>query len=159
MYRKEEFIMINAKQLRELIIRPTLQYLDPIVPYSENAVELLMMTAAHESHLGTYIAQVKGPALGIYQMEPATQEDIYNNFLMYRSDLADLVMNQTGGLTGGLIGDLFYATSMARVHYFRAPEALPTTHLGMADYAKKYYNTKLGKALPSDYLKAYKELC
>lgn len=39
---RDVFRMINAKQLRELVVEPTLEYLDPEVPYSEDAVELLI---------------------------------------------------------------------------------------------------------------------
>lgn len=163
---------MNAKQLRELVIRPTLQYLSPTIPYSETAVELLMMTAAHESHLGEYIAQVGGPALGIYQMEPATEDDIHDGYLKYRRDLEQVVDNT---MISALIRDidgadlvysLPYATAMARVHYFRVPEALPEGSLQneetirkMAAYAKKYYNTELGKATEEDYYEAYMRLC
>lgn len=167
--------MINANQLRELVIRPTLKYLEPEIPYSEDAVELLMMTAAHESHLGTYIAQVNGPALGIYQMEPATEDDIMLNFLSYKEDLDDKVMCVTGrgcGVpTDELVTNLKYATAMARVHYYRVPEALPTRKaikhpeakldwiIDMAKYAKKYYNTELGKATWQQYADAYQVHC
>lgn len=163
---------MNAKQLRELVIRPTLQYLDPVIPYSETAVELLMMTAAHESHLGEYIAQVGGPAMGIYQMEPDTESDIHDNFLAYRRSLEYIVEATTPSSliqdTDGadLIYSLPYATAMARVHYFRVSEALPEGSLQneetirkMAAYAKKYYNTDLGKATEEDYYEAYMRLC
>ena len=61
--------MIDNKQLRELIIGPSL---DALQMYSKEAEEILVFTCASESLGGTYLKQVKGPALGIYQMEPAT---------------------------------------------------------------------------------------
>lgn len=171
--------MINANQLRELIIRPTLKYLEPEIPYSEDAVELLMMTAAHESHLGTYIAQVNGPALGIYQMEPATEQDIFVNFLQFKHTLDDKVEYLTNDLYEHFIPELMcnlaYSTAMARVHYYRVPEALPTRKaikhpdqkeevtldwiIAMAKYAKKHYNTELGKATWQQYADAYQRYC
>ena len=43
--------------------------------YSRNAEELLMLTAACESNLGHYFKQLGGgPALGIFQVEPATYD-------------------------------------------------------------------------------------
>lgn len=157
---------MNAKQLRELVIRPTLQYLSPAIPYSETAVELLMMTAAHESHLGEYIAQVGGPALGIYQMEPATEKDIWDNYLNFRVTLCWRVDTFSCEEEDELAWNLKYATAMARVHYFRVPEALPEGSLQnevtvrkLAAYAKKYYNTKAGKATEEDYYEAYMRLC
>lgn len=166
--------MINVKQLRELVIQPTLKYLEPEIPYSEDAVELLLMTAAHESRLGTYLKQVEGPALGIYQMEPATEQDIHANFLMYKKEIQRKigeVRNHAFMLYADPLSyDLAYATAMARVHYYRVPEALPK-RVGikhpdqkygwikdMAVYAKRHYNTELGKATWEDYAEAYKQL-
>ena len=152
--------MIDSKQLRELIIKPTLRYLEPEITYSEAAVELLMMTCAHESRLGTYIKQVQGPALGIYQMEPATEEDIFRNFLDFKPSLLTKVVNHTG-LGEELIWNLQYATIMARVHYYRDSEALPDVEdvRALAKYAKRVYNTELGKATADDYLYAYRDSC
>jgi len=76
---------MNKDHLRELISR-VLEQLDL---YSRDAVELLMLTAAAESNLGEYLRQVgRGPALGIFQMEPSTETDIWYNYLRYRSELA-----------------------------------------------------------------------
>jgi hypothetical protein len=61
--------MFNITQFRELLIRPVL---DSLQMYSKDAEELLVFTCAAESNGGTYLHQVKGPALGIYQCEPST---------------------------------------------------------------------------------------
>lgn len=154
--------MIDYTQFRELVVVPTLKYLDPVISYSEEAVDLLMMTAAHESKGGTYLKQIKGPALGVYQMEPATHYDIYKNYLRFnpkiKSLLEDFTINAGILLQEGedMVFNLAYATAMARVHYYRVPEALPSTLEGLAAYAKKYYNTELGKATAEDYLEAFK---
>ena len=155
--------MINVKQLEELVIVPTLKYLDPEIPFSDAAVELLKMTAAHESHLGSYIAQVGGPALGIYQMEPATEEDIITNFLWYREVLHGKV-NSTGSeepTAKDLVSNLSYATAMARVHYYRDKYPLPDVMdiEGLAQYAKRVYNTVEGKAEWRDYYNDYMRYC
>lgn len=160
---------INAKQFRELIVRPTLKYLEPEIPYSTEAEDLLVMTAAHESHLGTYLKQVNGPALGVYQMEPATHTDIWENFLEYRDKLAwvvdDLLTERLDeDYSDSLVFDLRYATAMARVHYYRDKEAIPKekdypTRSEYIDalgaYAKRVYNTELGKATANQYVKDY----
>lgn len=153
---------MNYNQFRSLIVEPTLQFLDEVIPYSEEAVDLLMMTAAHESNGCSYIKQINGPALGVYQMEPATHEDIYKNFLKYNPKIKSLLKDFTidAGILlqqgEDMVFNLAYATAMARVHYYRVPEALPNTLEGLAAYAKKYYNTNLGKATAEDYLKAFK---
>jgi hypothetical protein len=158
--------MINKNQLRDLVIKPTLEYLNPLIPYSDHSVELLMMTAAHESKLGTYIAQVNGPALGVFQMEPPTEVDIWKNFLQYDDDLSllveDLMTQWQETPAPDLISSITYATAMARVHYFRDPEPLPSGNLSdertiweLAKYAKRVYNTEAGKATAQKYYDDY----
>jgi hypothetical protein len=161
--------MIDFNQFKEHVVVPTLKYLDSEIPYSEEAVDLLMLTCAHESRGGTYLRQ-KGMtgtegAFGVYQMELATHEDIWDNFIESRDSLSDTVKEFTSDYlqpSMDLITNLAYATAMARVHYWRVAEALPskddTNYLSkLGDYAKKYYNTELGKATSSKYVTDYLE--
>lgn len=133
---------IHPGQLREWVVRPVLHRLGL---YSEAAEELLMLTAATESLCGKYLHQVGGPALGIYQMEPATHSDIWNNYLKYKGGLAPEVAKY-GRSSADLAGNLYYATAMARIHYLRRPERLPSAIDidGLAQYWKDHYNTYLG---------------
>ena len=154
-------------QVKEYIVIPVLKQMS--IPYSEEAVELLLMTIAHESNGGEYIKQIEGPACGIYQMEPATYTDIWNNYLKYRTKLVLDVMHWVSledRTDQEMIGNMYYATAMARIHYWRVSEALPKQtdyqpHQGMdflaalARYCKAYYNTHLGKATPEKYLTDY----
>jgi hypothetical protein len=159
--------MIDFNQFKEHVVIPTLKYLDNEIPYSEEAVDLLMLTCAHESRGGTYLRQ-KGMtgtegAFGVYQMELATHEDIYVNFLRARPAFEESVSGLRSdylSLRRDLTANLAYATAMARVHYWRVAEALPskddTNYLSkLGDYAKKYYNTELGKATNSRYVIDY----
>lgn len=50
---------IHKDHLRGLI-REVLHHLEPEIPYSEAAVELLMMTSAQETQLGKYLVQPRG---------------------------------------------------------------------------------------------------
>ncbi|KAF0118141.1 MAG: hypothetical protein FD149_866 [Rhodospirillaceae bacterium] len=78
--------MCDSAHFVTTVIRPTLLHLGLHSPAAE---ALLLGTAIQESRLGTYLRQTGGgPALGVYQMEPATHEDIWTNFLAYRPDLA-----------------------------------------------------------------------
>jgi len=162
--------MINFKQLKQHVVEPTLKYLSPVIPYSDEAVDLLMMTVAHESIGGTYLKQVKGPALGIYQIEPDTHNDVYENYLDYRTEMKSCIqglqvvaaVSDEIPLDEDLIFNLVYATAIARVIYYRAPEPLPEKYKGdywmdLAKYAKKYYNTSAGKATPEKYYEDYVE--
>ncbi|MGI9250965.1 MAG: hypothetical protein ACR2PR_07175, partial [Pseudohongiellaceae bacterium] len=124
---------------------------------SKPAVDLLLGTAAQESLLGTYVRQVGGgPALGIYQMEPATHDDILDNYVRYHDDLVDKLAEIFGSTLPmapeRLVYDLRYATIMARLHYYRRPEPLPDDLVGLAQYWKTHYNTELGAGTVSEYV-------
>lgn len=139
---------LDIDQLRVEIVRPVLHRLDLWSPVAEN---LVLGTALHESHC-RYIRQIKGPAMGIYQMEPATHDDLYRNFLRFNVALKAQVGQYAGAFLGELpdpmemIGNLFYATAMCRVHYRRVKAPLPTNEpRALAQYWKDWFNTKLGK--------------
>ena len=122
-----------------------------------------MATCAQESLLGTFVAQVGGPALGIFQMEPDTYMDIWKNYLAYHQSLG----HQVAGLSrdsampaSELMLNDPYAIAMARVQYLRAPGALPpATDLGAIwAYYKAHYNTPLGAAKQIDFYRHYHDL-
>lgn len=152
---------IDTRQLKELIIIPVLKELDL---YSHSAINLLLGTCATESNMGTYLKQ-KGnaPALGIYQMEHATFNDIFENYLTYRpmlmakfkhcvdcSSLSTIVASD-------MIWNLKLATAMCRIHYLRISSPLPkaTDIRGLANYYKKYYNTEKGKGSIGKFIADY----
>lgn len=150
---------IKASHLRDHVIKPTLDHLNM---WSQSAENLLLGIAAQESHMGTFLKQLgSGPALGIYQMEPATEKDIWDNFLKYRPslmvrvvDLAPSVLNAVGS---SLIMSLSYATAMARIHLYRDSEPLPNAYdvQGMAAYWKRVYNTHLGAGTEEEFIANY----
>jgi hypothetical protein len=150
--------MLNVKQLREYVIRPVLRELNA---HSEAAELLLLGTAAQESRF-EYIHQLGGgPALGLWQMEPATHSDIVNNYLQYRPELAAAIFRASGCAgfaANNLLKNLSYACAMARVHYLRVKEALPADLDGQAAYWKLHYNTPLGKGAVHEYVQNYKKL-
>jgi len=145
--------MLNPAQFRDYIVVPTLKEIDL---YSKAAMRLLIGTAITESGL-EYIHQLgNGPALGVYQMEPATATDIWKNYLLYNLPLAEKMnhFNFYFKDQGQLVWNLKYATAMCRIHYLRVKKPLPDENdiLGMANYWKKYYNTEKGKGSPEDFL-------
>ena len=144
-----------AREVRDQVIRPTLRRMGDRYA-SESAVRLLCMTAAHESGF-VYLRQVGGPALGIYQMEPPTFRD---HMTWIRGDLAAVVTEHAGPAPAAerIIGDMAFATIMARIHYWRRPEPLPDDVDGMAAYAKRWWNTPLGAATERDYADAFDRL-
>lgn len=129
-----------------------------------------MGTIAQESHLGTYIKQLgKGPALGLVQMEPATHDDIWINFLAYKKPISALLWTlslDNGMFTSSkipdsaqLMGNMYYAIAMCRIHYFRKSDPLPAAGdiAGYAAYWKKHYNTTQGKGTEAEFIANYKK--
>lgn len=168
---------MDKDQLRSLITR----VLKAANLYSESATELLMLTAAVESNLGQYIKQKgKGPALGIFQMEPATEDDIWNNYLSYKSSLREIVhefyLEFCFDEIKNLEYNLAYQILMARIHYLRVPSPLPEIKyipmsmvitktlteesiLSLANYWKVYYNTIKGKGTIEKAVNKYNKYC
>lgn len=147
--------MINPKELRSEVIKPVCDFLGL---GGENVEELLLCTAMQESHCGAHLRQVGGPALGIWQTEPATHDDIWKNFLAFRADLSGKV--STFLFTAlpkptQLIGNIYYACAMARLQYYRSPDQLPAVGdiQGYASVYLQVYNTSLGKATRDEFIR------
>lgn len=144
---------IDKEQFEDLLTR-TLRRLGL---HSPAAVALLLGTAAQESRFGTYIRQLgSGPARGVFQMEPATEQDIWINYLVYRPQLVDKIKkicNITRPDTEALEANLLYQICMARIHYLRVPSPLPASDdlSGLADYWKRFYNTSLGAGTVAEF--------
>lgn len=150
--------MFDIGQFRNLIVIPALSELQL---YSKEAEELMVFTCAAESDGGRLLAQIKGPALGVYQCEPTTHHDIWRNFIFRRQSLmAILSLNFDVSkipANDRLIYDLKYATAICRIHYYRMPGALPKADDidGIWSYYKEFYNTNLGKAKKEKAIEAY----
>lgn len=157
----------NSEQFRELI-KETLQEVESEtsgkIRMTEEAVDLLMMTAAHESLLGTFIVQCGGPAKGPFQMETLTHDDHWDyidNRRWLREAMREMAFMEEAD---AMEWNLKYAIVMARIHYYRKPEKLPKGTqedywVLLSEYCKQHYNTVLGKATPEKYLEDYYKYC
>ena len=150
--------MLDVKQFRDNVILPVLGILEMD---GQAAVNLVLGTGIQESRL-TYLRQLgNGPAMGLFQMEPATHDDIWNNYLAYRPHLSAVVQSFTAYSpnSGELIGNLWYATALCRVHYRRVPHPLPEHDdvEGMAEYWKEHYNTFEGAGTVEEYVENWNE--
>lgn len=153
---------MNAKHLRDLI-KSTLRVFSA---YSTEAVDLLMLTAAQESFCGETLRQLGGgPALGIFQMEPETYNDIMSRFIPNRPDLGTRLNSFRTSLSPwmDLEGNLLFQIVIARVNYMRIHEAIPKWSgneeeyiRALAAYWKKYWNTKIGKGTQEEAIANYK---
>jgi len=151
--------MFNSEQLKEFIIKPAIT---DLLMNSDDAIALLLFTCANESNGGTYIKQLKGPALGIYQMEPTTYNDIWVNFIMPNASLRLIMTHHFDSATlpdeYRLMYDLRFATAMTRIHYARVKLPLPKADDidAIWDYYKTHYNSSNGKADYSTAIAAYR---
>jgi hypothetical protein len=111
--------------------------------------------------MGTYLLQRGGgPALGIFQMEKETHDDIWNNWIEFRWQIFGRLKHYHFYKNFERLGwDLMYSSIMARIHYFRVKEPLPKSDdiEGLAKYWKKYYNTEKGKGTVEEFIKNYKK--
>lgn len=133
---------LDKAQLRE-IVTDVLMYLDPDVPFSDAARELVILTIATESHGGTYLRQVRGPANGITQMEPRTESDLWDwidsrqpkSLIQKISKMhGDHIIFARAGTRevtelSPMKYNLAYQIAMCRMHYFRVKEALPEVNM------------------------------
>lgn len=127
---------IDKKNLRELIVRPTLKEINHWSPAAE---ELLMLTFAQETRLGTYLKQGwiqindgRGVGLGIGSMEPGT-------FSWLKYKYPDIL---GGRYVEELVWDLKLAVKTTRLRYLAVLAPLPEANdiQGLAKYWDKYYN-------------------
>lgn len=154
----------GASGFLERVIRPTLAAMG----YGSAAAErLLLGTALAESGLTARRQMGDGPARGLFQMEPATHDDLWRNYLASRKPLAAAVRSfiPAGAPGAGAAlppADLLenndaYACAMARCHYLRVPAPLPSaTDAGaLAAYWKTHYNTPAGAGTIEHFTQAW----
>lgn len=141
--------------------------------YSLAAAQLVTATAVHESQSGHYLKQVNGPALGIFQVEPATHRDLFENFLRYqpthrrnllrlaaisREDEFHAPLDALATLLElQLITNLAYAAAVCRLCYYRKAEPLPPANdpIAQARYWKAHYNTPAGRGTVEQFVRHY----
>lgn len=159
----------------------------PTSQYAERVAQLLLGTAATESHL-THRRQhglsweSNVGAWGLWQCEAIA---LYDNleYLTRRADVADRAAKFIWGpaasgqiwrymlptrysasdsLMRSVVRRLYaedrLAVVMARVHYLRVPDAIPAGLHEQAKYWKRWYNTPEGAGTPEKYINDWKRL-
>ena len=137
---------INTPELVRMI-QSTLDYLGLNSP---EAVQILLHTAAVETDFGKKYKQTKGPALGIFQMEPTTEKSIWQTYLGRSENihLANKIkaLRTNNPKLSDMQYNLAYQIAMARCYYLSKPGKLPAVNdkNGIYAYYKKYWNTYKG---------------
>ena len=121
---------------------------------------------AHETHLGLdfrqhgYRMASDNGAFGPAQQELATHDGDWTHFIVKRPVIYHKMIELRGALEpkDALVGNMFYAIAMMRLHYarFREPLPQPDDLVAQALYYKKYWNSSKGKANVDKYIADYK---
>lgn len=138
---------ISERDILDCIIRPATRLIDA---QSASSDILLLGTCKLESNFGKYLVQIKGPAKGIFQMEPFTHDSLIKHELKkttVRKIMHACRLESVSQMTSDmLVWNLYYAAMMARAKYMTKPMKLPDCddYKGLAAYYKLHYNTPLG---------------
>lgn len=151
---------IAPSVLRALVRASTL----PLGLNSPAAEELLLMITAHETKCGAMgvVQSGGGPALGLWQMEPPTFNDVMTRIAPRRPEFLPTLraLAASSALDASMLrAQHAFAAAMARLQLFQFAEALPPPSdiVGMSRYAKSYWN-RSGAATPELYEHAYRTL-
>lgn len=162
---------LNVRQLRDFVVRPVLAQLG--LPGARAAEQLVLGTAAQESGF-EHIDQleppgrpaVPGPALGLWQMERLTFNDMWDRFLTstaarreLRAKVAQLLAPSPAPFEQ-LCGNLYFAAALCRIRYYERPFRLQEEASvdQLAAWWKAFYNTEQGKGTPAQFIASYRRL-
>jgi hypothetical protein len=158
---KENNMGICPNELQNLVIRPTLQYLDE---FSENAETLLVATAAMESGMGF---RLKGDRkrLGVFQISPQSHQRIWDHYLAKDPDLASKIRGLASQREflchphAELATNLSYNTAIAWMIYRRKGQPLPdsTDLKGIAKYWRRHFHSRPQGSI-EDFVRCYQTL-
>jgi hypothetical protein len=150
---------IDPRQLLEIAVRPALDAMGE--GYNGEAAEQLVMgTAAVESGL-VWLKQIgKGPALGLWQMEPFTFNDLLERIKPPVSDAVLSLATSATPLPNEVAWNLRFGAAMARMKYRDARPSLPVPWdiEAMEEYHKRFYNSALGATQPGEFRRAWQRL-
>ena len=156
--------MIPPAQFLEHVIRPTLDHLSVADPRlgTEASANLLLGTAIAESNLSALVQHGGGPALSMFQIEPATFDDIYERYLRARPGFLIAVQDlRLPALTPmeQLPANPFFACAIARFKFWMSPTPLPEADdIGaLGRMWKSVYNTAGGAGTASHWASLYRQ--
>lgn len=155
---------LNPRHVLELVIQPALRALGERYA-STSAEQLVLGTAAAESGFAELRQGGGGPAVGLWQMEPATFRDVVGRFLLARPDLLSPVLGISAGgrvpTPEQLAWNLQLGAALCRIRYLYDSEPLPQAGYvaGHAAVWKRVYNSALGAGSVDHYLRAWQRHC
>ena len=134
------------KEIRKIIVW-TLKKMDL---YSPTAADLIYKTGMAETGYKHLKQMGDGPAIGFWQVEPATLRDTIENYVKYRPELQKGLKSlgfSSDDMEMRVMSNIALQVVFCRLKYKRDKYALPLIGdlKGQAEYWKRVYNTHLGK--------------
>ena len=142
----------------EIVVEMTLKKMDM---YSKDALAMVMRTGMAETGFRHLKQMGDGPALGFFQVEPATIMDTIDNYVKYRPTI-EAHLNEIGfdkkDVAYRMMSNIGLQAAFCRLKYRRDKFAMPSRKdiEAQAKYWKRVYNTKLGKGTEEHFIKANK---
>ena len=134
--------------------------------YSDDALALVVRTGMAESGYRALKGYGEGnPAIGFWQMEPATLYDIMRNYIHYRPQyrvaLEGMGMEFDGDdIEMSVISNMAVQSGLCRLHYRRDSKPIPPWDdlEAQGSYWKRVYNTVKGRGTVEHFVKANKDV-
>ena len=156
---------LDARQLRDHVVKPALAALG--LPGGLPMEKLVFGTACHESDGFRYIHQLgKGPALSLWQVEPATAKDALDRAPLRLAAVMTELAGGTAfpnGIISQLPGNLYLGAAMCRLVYYMKPFNLAILEDGniwaLAACWKRFYNSPLGAGTEGQFIRNWDKYC
>ena len=129
--------------------------------YSDDALAMVVRTGMAESGYRALKGYGEGnPAIGFWQVEPATMNDMIINYIHYRShykkNLISLGMNFEKDTIMSVMSNMAVQAALCRLHYRRDSKPIPSwsNMEAQGKYWKRVYNTFKGRGTIKHFMKA-----
>ena len=134
--------------------------------YSDDALALVVRTGNAESGYRALKGYGEGnPAIGFWQIEPATMYDMMRNYIIYRAPyrkaLEELGMKFKGDdIEISVMSNMGVQAALCRLHYRRDSKPIPSWDdlESQGKYWKRVYNTIKGRGTVKHFIKANKDV-
>ena len=129
--------------------------------FSDDALALVVRTGMAESGYRALKGYGEGnPAIGFWQIEPATMNDMIKNYIHYRShyknNLISLGMNFEKDTIMSVMSNMAVQAALCRLHYRRDKHPIPSWDNleDQGKYWKRVYNTIEGRGTVQHFVTA-----